>query len=84
MPYVESHYRVRTDRANRAIAGLSMGGRPDADVGAAHLEEFAYLGVFSSGRVRDHRPAARAAAPPGPSFEEQHRAALDDAKRRRG
>jgi hypothetical protein len=26
MPYVERNYRVLTDRANRAIAGLSMGG----------------------------------------------------------
>lgn len=26
LPYVESHYRVLTDRSNRAIAGLSMGG----------------------------------------------------------
>ena len=26
MPYVEKHYRVLTDRANTAIAGLSMGG----------------------------------------------------------
>jgi enterochelin esterase family protein len=26
LPHVEKNYRVRTDRANRAIAGLSMGG----------------------------------------------------------
>ena len=26
MPYIEKHYRVMTDRANTAIAGLSMGG----------------------------------------------------------
>ncbi len=27
VPYIEEHYRVLTDRAHRAIAGLSMGGR---------------------------------------------------------
>ena len=26
MPFVEANYRVKTDAANRALAGLSMGG----------------------------------------------------------
>jgi enterochelin esterase family protein len=49
MPYVESHYRVLTDRPNRAIAGLSMGGGQTLGIAFAHLDEFAYVGVFSSG-----------------------------------
>ena len=32
MPYVEKHYRVLTDRANTAIAGLSMGGLQTLEV----------------------------------------------------
>ena len=32
MPYVEKHYRVLTDRAHRAIAGLSMGGAQTLNV----------------------------------------------------
>jgi enterochelin esterase-like enzyme len=49
MPYVESHYRVRSGRNNRAIAGLSMGGFQALNISMAHLDKFAYIGVFSSG-----------------------------------
>ena len=83
MPYAESHYRVRTDRAHRALAGLSMGGGHTLAIAAAHLEQFSYLGVFSSGvfGITGRGPGAGA---PGPSFEEQHRAVLDDAKKKKG
>jgi enterochelin esterase family protein len=75
MPYVESHYRVLTDRAHRAMAGLSMGGGQTLNIGFAHLDEFAYIGVFSSGIFAPRRPA------PGPSPEwiQQRAAMLDDA-----
>jgi enterochelin esterase family protein len=49
MPYVEKHYRVLTDRANTAIAGLSMGGGQTLHVAIPRLERFAYIGVYSSG-----------------------------------
>jgi len=49
MPYAETHYRIVTDRAHRAIAGLSMGGSQTLNVAIPHLNEFAYIGVFSSG-----------------------------------
>jgi enterochelin esterase-like enzyme len=49
MPYAETHYRVLTDRAHRAIAGLSMGGAQTLNAAFAHLDRFAYIGVFSSG-----------------------------------
>jgi enterochelin esterase family protein len=52
MPYIESHYRVRTDRNSRAIAGLSMGGMQTLNIAMAHLDKFAYIGVFSSGWLR--------------------------------
>jgi len=83
MPYAESHYRVRTDRAHRALAGLSMGGGHTLTIGLSNLEKFAHLGVFSSGvfGITGRGPGAGA---PGPSFEEQHRAALDDAKIKKG
>jgi len=48
-PYVERHYRVLTDRAHRAIAGLSMGGRQSLDIAFANLDQFSAIGVFSSG-----------------------------------
>lgn len=49
MPYVEKHYRVIAKRESRAIAGLSMGGGQTLRVGPAHVDRFAYMGVWSSG-----------------------------------
>jgi enterochelin esterase family protein len=91
MPYVEKNYRVLSDRAHRAIAGLSMGGAQTLNASIAHLDRFAYIGVFSSGIFgivppgpgRAGAPAAPA-PPPGPSWEEQHLAALDNAAARKG
>ena len=74
MPYVESHYRVRKERANTAIAGLSMGGQQTLAVAIPRLGRFGYVGVFSSGlisafpelsrRGRGETPAPVPAAPP--------------------
>jgi enterochelin esterase-like enzyme len=83
MPYVESHYRVRADPAHRALAGLSMGGGQTLTIGVSHLGTFAYLGVFSSG-VFGITGTGPGSGGQGPSFEEQHRAALDDAGRKKG
>lgn len=49
IPFVESNYRVKTDAANRALAGLSMGGLQTLYAGIKNTDMFAYLGVFSSG-----------------------------------
>jgi enterochelin esterase-like enzyme len=49
MPYIEKNYRVQTDRANTAIAGLSMGGNHALQVGIPNLNRFGYIGVYSSG-----------------------------------
>lgn len=83
MPYIESHYRVKTDRDSRAMAGLSMGGAQTINIGISALEKFAYLGVFSSG-VFGIVPNPNAPPRQGPTFEEQHQKVLDDAKAREG
>jgi enterochelin esterase-like enzyme len=49
MPAVEGAYRVSTDREERAIAGLSMGGAETLLVGLNNLDRFAWVGAFSSG-----------------------------------
>jgi enterochelin esterase-like enzyme len=64
MPYVKEHYRVESDREDRAIAGLSMGGSQTLDIAFRHLSKFAYIGVFSSGASLGG--GARAATPPAP------------------
>ena len=85
VPYIEKNYRVLTDRQNRAIAGLSMGGNQTLNIAIPHLEKFAYIGVFSSGIIS----GGRGAAPPqsGPFaavWEKQNLAALDNAVNKRG
>ncbi|MEO8484400.1 MAG: alpha/beta hydrolase-fold protein [Acidobacteriota bacterium] len=94
-PYVDSHYRVLTGRPNRAIAGLSMGGSQTLNIAIPHLDQFAYVGVFSSGilggggaRGRGAAPAAGApvapAAPFGEAWEKQNMAMLDNAAVKKG
>lgn len=39
---------AHSDRANRALAGLSMGGGQSLNFGLAHLDTFAWVGGFSS------------------------------------
>ena len=49
IPQVESGYVVDKDRNARAIAGLSMGGSESLLTGLNHLDQFAWIGAFSSG-----------------------------------
>jgi enterochelin esterase-like enzyme len=85
MPYAESHYRVQTDRQHRAIAGLSMGGTQTLGIAIPHLEQFAYIGVFSSGLIGALLPgSAAASATPTPTWEDQHRAQLDNPVAKKG
>jgi len=49
VPFVEASFRVRADPANRAIAGLSMGGGQTMRVLRDHPDQFAYVGIWSSG-----------------------------------
>src|SRR5690606_10581654 len=48
IPHIEKSYPVLTDRENRAIAGLSMGGGQSLNFGLGNLDKFAWVGGFSS------------------------------------
>ncbi len=48
IPYIEKTYPASTDRAMRAIAGLSMGGGQTFNFGFANIDKFAYIGPFSA------------------------------------
>lgn len=93
MPLVEKRYRVMTDRAHTAIAGLSMGGSQTLNIAIPNLRRFAYIGVYSSGLIgeagggRGGRggDAAAPPAPPNPDgWESRNLAALDNASLKRG
>ncbi|HEY0963644.1 MAG TPA: alpha/beta hydrolase-fold protein, partial [Pseudomonadales bacterium] len=62
IPFIESRYSVRADRAQRAVAGLSMGGGQALNVGLGNPDVFAWVGGFSS--APNMRPAAQLVAQP--------------------
>lgn len=76
-PYVETHYRVRTDRNSRAIAGLSMGGAQSLDIAFDDLDDYGYVGVFSSGIFGI--AGGFGGQPPNKEWEESHTPTLDNA-----
>ena len=49
IPMIDSAYRTRPDRDNRAIAGLSMGAGQALRIGLTHLDTFSVVGAFSGG-----------------------------------
>jgi enterochelin esterase family protein len=53
IPQVEHEYWTKSDRSSRAIAGLSMGGAESLLTGLNHLDEFAWIGSFSSGGLKN-------------------------------
>ncbi len=75
MPYVEKNYRTMTDRAHRAIAGLSMGGAQTLNVAFKHLDKFSYIGVYSSGILGGGGTD---------QWEKDHSADLDNASLKKG
>ncbi len=46
--FVESNYQVKADKANRAIAGLSMGGYHTLHISRFYPNTFDYMGLFSA------------------------------------
>jgi enterochelin esterase family protein len=83
MPQMEKRYRVFTDRQHRAMAGLSMGGAQTLNIGIPHLDQFSYLGVYSSG-IFGIAGGPGGNSPQGPTFEEKNKAILDDPKLKEG
>ena len=46
IPYVEKTFPVHTNRENRALAGLSMGGGQSLNLGFGNLDKFCWVGGF--------------------------------------
>ena len=51
MPYINSHYSVKTEREYTAVAGNSMGGRNALYAAFTYPQLFGYVGAFSSAHV---------------------------------
>lgn len=52
IPIIQSRFRTLTDRDDRAMAGLSMGGMQTFLTALPHLDKFSYIGGFSPGVPR--------------------------------
>jgi enterochelin esterase-like enzyme len=63
MPQVQRGYHVSSNREERAIAGLSMGGAEALYTGLNNLDKFAWFGSFSGAFVMWPRATAPAAPP---------------------
>ena len=86
MPLVEKRYRVITDRAHTAMAGLSMGGSQTLNIAIPNLQRFAYIGVYSSGLIGEPAPTAATATttPNNPTWESRNLAILDNTALKKG
>ncbi len=51
IPFIDATYRTVADQPHRAMAGLSMGGMYTHGITLAHLDRFAYIGMFSGGSI---------------------------------
>lgn len=47
IPFIEKHYRAKTDKGFRGMAGLSMGSLQTCITAFNHPDMFAYVGLFS-------------------------------------
>lgn len=46
--YIDTHYRTKSDKSHRAIAGLSMGGFHSLHISKMYPDLFDYIGLFSA------------------------------------
>jgi enterochelin esterase-like enzyme len=57
--FVESSYRVKTAKADRAIAGLSMGGFHSLHISRYYPNMFDYVGLFSAAIIQDDKVTSK-------------------------
>lgn len=53
--FIESNYRVKANKANRAVAGLSMGGYHSLHISRYYPNTFDYIGLFSAAILPDKK-----------------------------
>lgn len=54
IPFIDKNFRTKTDRQNRAMAGLSRGGIQTTNTVFANMDKFAWMGTFSGFFSRDN------------------------------
>jgi enterochelin esterase-like enzyme len=51
VPYIDTHFRTRTDQPHRAMAGLSMGSMETKQITLRNLDKFSHIGLFSGATI---------------------------------
>lgn len=51
VPFIDANYRTIANQANRALAGLSMGGMQTRSIAPKHINTFSNIGIFSGGSI---------------------------------
>ena len=51
IPFIDANFRTKANQANRAMAGLSMGGMQTHTITMAHMDTFSHIGLFSGGSI---------------------------------
>jgi enterochelin esterase-like enzyme len=51
IPFIDANFRTVADQPHRGLAGLSMGGMLTHGISLAHVDKFAYIGMFSGGSI---------------------------------
>ncbi|MEA3460982.1 MAG: alpha/beta hydrolase-fold protein [Bacteroidota bacterium] len=59
MKFMESNYRVKADKSNRAVAGLSMGGFHSLHISRYYPNTFDYVGLFSAAILPNQNTTAK-------------------------
>jgi len=59
MNFVENNYRVKANKSNRAVAGLSMGGYHSMHISRYYPNTFDYVGLFSAAILPDQDTIAK-------------------------
>jgi len=57
--FIESNYRVKADKADRAITGLSMGGYHSLHISRYYPNMFDYVGLFSAAILPDVKATSK-------------------------
>ena len=52
IPYIDKTFRTKTDKQNRAMAGLSRGGMQTSITCFRNMDKFGWMGTFSGFFVR--------------------------------
>jgi enterochelin esterase-like enzyme len=68
VPFIDATYRTRSDRSDRAIAGLSMGGAHALWAAFHHLETFAWVESMSGGYMILPNAGVYGTEPAGATF----------------